>query len=135
MDDIKIALDAINLYQTQYSQVDKIWGYFSVVTLAIAGFVIGSDKATRSLKEPCAIVAAYLIFCIGNHKALVAGQEQLEQFSIIAINLATTAKLDVSALQPITHEWVGYFHLSVIFAVCVGIMTIAWLRQKSHKKE
>ena len=74
MENVKLALDAISLYQTQYAQVDKVWGYFSVVTLAMIGFIIGSNIATRTLLEPLVIVTAFLVFCIGNHQALVAGQ-------------------------------------------------------------
>ncbi len=68
------AIDLISVYQTQYSQVDKLWGYFSVVSLAVAGFVIGSDKATKSFKESMAVVLVYISFCIGNNMALVKGQ-------------------------------------------------------------
>lgn len=134
MDEMKLALDAIALFQTQYSLVDKLWGYFSVVTLAIAGYVVGSDKATRSLKETVAIVAAYLVFCVGNHRALIEGQKQLEQLAAIALTLGRKAGLEVSSLTPIGHEWIGYFHLSVILAVCLGIFLIAWLRLKCGGK-
>ena len=130
MDDIKLALEAISLYQTQYAQVDKLWAYFSVVTLTVTGFVIGSNKATKTLKEPVAIVLAYLVFCFGNHKALVVGQMQLEQLASIAIKLAESADFEVSSLQPITHEWVSLFHIAVIMAVCSGVVAVAWLRQK-----
>lgn len=130
MEEIKIALEAISLYQTQYAQVDKLWGYFSVVSLAIAGFVIGSEKSTRTWQEPIAIVLAYLVFCFGNHRALIAGQKQLEQFYVIVQNLAKNAQLDVSAMQPFTYQFVSHFHLSVIIAVSIGIIIISYLRHK-----
>lgn len=134
MDELKLAFEAINLYQTQYTQVDKLWGYFSVVTLAMAGFVIGSEKATQTFLEPIAIVVAYLIFCVGNHQALIAGQKQLEQFATIAKKYAGEAKLDVSSIKPIPYAEVELFHLSVIAAVCLGVIIVAWLRTSHNKK-
>ncbi|WP_219584839.1 hypothetical protein, partial [Vibrio parahaemolyticus] len=92
MDEIKLAMEAIQIYQVQYDQVDKVWGYFSAVTLAISGFVLGSDKATRSIKEPIAILIVYWLFCYGNHLALIAGQEQLIQLGEIAVKYE--ARLD-----------------------------------------
>lgn len=133
MEELKVAFEAINLYQAQYTQVDKLWGYFSVVTIAMAGFVIGSEKATQSFLEPIAIVVAYLTFCVGNHQALIAGQKQLEQFATIAKSYACKAELDVSSINPIPHAEVQTFHLSVIAAVSLGVIIVAWLRT-SHNK-
>ncbi|MEN8170593.1 MAG: hypothetical protein ABFS08_10260 [Pseudomonadota bacterium] len=133
MDEIKIALEAINIYQTQYSLVDNLWGYFSVVSLAIMGFVIGSKRATQSLKEPFAIVLAYLVFCYGNHKALVAGQKQLEQLYEITNKLANNVEWIVSSLKPFNHQLVSDFHVSIIVAVALGILAVSWMRYKSHK--
>lgn len=44
MEEAKLALDAVALLQTQYSLVDKLWGYLGVVTLAVTGYVVGSEK-------------------------------------------------------------------------------------------
>ena len=134
MEELKIAFEAINLYQTQYTQVDKLWGYFSVVTLAMAGFVIGSDRATQSFMEPIAIVLAYLVFCFGNHLALVTAQKQLEQFATIAKSYADKVGLNVSSVDPMLHTDVKAFHLSVIAAVCLGVIAVAWLRTSHNKK-
>lgn len=130
MEEIKLAFEAIGLFQQQYSLVDKLWGYFGVVTLAAGGYVVGSEKATRSLKEVVAIVVMYLVFCVGNHIALVEGQRQLQQLSVIARDLSRKAKLDLSTLEPIRHEWVSRFHLTVALVVSLGILLIAWLRLK-----
>jgi hypothetical protein len=126
MCELKVAFEAINIYQTQYTQVDKLWGYFSVVTLAMTGFVIGSEIPPKSFIEPMTIVAAYLVFCVGNHQALIAGQKQLEQFATIAKSCASKADLDVSSIKPIAHSQVKNFHLSVIVAVSIGVMAVAW---------
>lgn len=108
MADISTLLDTISVYQTQYDQVDKLWNYFSVVTLAMVGFVIGNDKATRTLKEPLAIVAVYWVFCIGNHAALITGQEQLEQLGTMVTNqvaiLMDASKIEDSKISSISEK-------------------------------
>ncbi|MDO6563169.1 hypothetical protein Q4488_07180 [Amphritea sp. 1_MG-2023] len=126
MCELKVAFEAIKIYQTQYTQVDKLWGYFSVVTLAMIGFVLSSDIPPKSFLEPMTIVAAYLVFCIGNHQALIAGQKQLEQFAIIAQACAGKAELEVSSINPIPHTQIKKFHLSVVIAVSIGVMIVAW---------
>lgn len=135
MEEIKLALDAISIYQTQYAQVDKIWGYFSVVTLATAGFVIGSERSTRTVREPVVILAAYLVFCVGNHQALIAGQKQLEQLSSVTITLAKPVADDLSSFVPMSHDLVGFFHMGVVTAVCIGVIVVAALRRRRKRTE
>lgn len=140
MADISTLLDTISVYQTQYDQVDKLWNYFSVVTLAMVGFVIGNDKATRTLKEPLAIVAVYWVFCIGNHAALIRGQEQLEQLGHMVTSQAielTSSGFDVSLgeFKPLSSASIGWFHLGVIAAISLGLMVVAYLRMQSRKAE
>lgn len=135
MEEINQVLEAISLYQTQAALVDKLWGYFSVVSLAVTGFVIGSKRATQSLKEPVAILIAYLVFCFGNNKAIAAGQQQLEQLYTFVHGLAKHAAIDVSALQPFNHNEVQVFHWSVVIALSIVVIIISWLRLKSHRSE
>ncbi|WP_139117553.1 hypothetical protein [Endozoicomonas atrinae] len=111
-DNVQLAFDAIQLYQTQYSQVDTVWGYFSAVTLAISGFVLGMKRSTKTIKQTIAIVAAYLVFCVGNHKALKSGQELLLDLGKNADFYAEKAGLVVNDLHYLTwsSSTVGYFH-------------------------
>ncbi len=130
MEEVKLAMEAIRIYQAQYDQVDKVWGYFSAVTLAISGFVMGSERATRSLKEPIAILIAYWFFCYGNHLALISGQEQLVQLADIAVNFGSKAGLNVSSFAPLSANSVGNFHIGAIVTVSFGIIVIATLRRR-----
>ncbi|MBQ1784488.1 MAG: hypothetical protein II007_12630 [Gammaproteobacteria bacterium] len=127
MADISTLLDTISVYQTQYDQVDKLWNYFSVVTLAMVGFVIGNDKATRTIKEPLAILAVYWVFCIGNHAALIRGQEQLEQLGKLVTNQAhelanSGFSISLGEFKPLSTDSVNWFHLGVIAAISMGVM-------------
>lgn len=121
--------DALDLYQSQYSQVDKLWSYFGTFTLAILGFTIGSEKATKSMKEVTAIIIGYLVFCSGNFSALSLGQKQLIDFAHIAIDAAKTNGLNLKNLEPLTTFDIASFYWSVVTAVCLGVIFIAWKRQ------
>jgi|GEM_PF-1668112 len=121
--------DALDLYQTQYSQVDKVWSYFGTVTLAVLGFTIGSDKATKSMKEVSAVICGYLVFCIGNFSALSLGQRQLIDFANIAMNTAESDAIRLDSLKPLTLCSIAFFYWCVVTAVCIGVIFIAWKRQ------
>jgi hypothetical protein len=127
--------DAFDLYQTQYSQVDKLWSYFGTVTLAVLGFSIGSDKATKSIKEAAIIIVGYLMFCVGNFKALLLGQKQLIDFAHIAMEVAKAKGIIVESLEPLSTSAVSQFYWCVVAAVCVGIAFITWRRQVERQRQ
>lgn len=130
MEGIDVA-SAIALYQTQYGLVDTIWGYYSVVTLAVVGFVVGSDKAVRSMREPVAIVGAYLVFCVGNHFALREVYSQLKQLSDILLKQVGSPPMDLSAFNPMSKTVICWTHIAFTVAVCAGILYVARSRQKT----
>ena len=134
MDGMSTVMDAIGLYQTQYGQVDTIWGYYSVVTLAVVGFVLGSDKAVRTMREPLAIVGAYLVFCIGNHLALREEYAQLRQLSDIAIKLAEPLEMDISSFEPMPQWLIQGTHAAFVIAVCAGVLFVARSRIRARDK-
>jgi hypothetical protein len=63
--ELKAALD---LYANQYGATDKLWAYFSSVTLAVLGFSVASDKVSKSFVEASVVVAGYVVFCVGNFR-------------------------------------------------------------------
>lgn len=127
--------EAFDLYQTQYSQVDKLWSYFGTITLAVLGFSIGSDKATKSIKEAAIIILGYAVFCAGNFKALLHGQEQLIDFAHIAMKTGKAKGIELKSLEPLSTLSVSWFYWCVVVAVCVGIAFITWRRQLERDKE
>ena len=127
--------EAFDLYQTQYSQVDKLWSYFGSITLAVLGFSIGSEKATKSFKEASVIILGYLVFCAGNFKALRLGQEQLMDFARIAMEVAKAKGIEVKSLEPLSISAVSQFYWCVVVAVCAGIAFITWWRQPVREKQ
>ncbi|NDV24590.1 hypothetical protein [Desulfovibrio sp. JC022] len=134
MDNLELVLNAVSVYQAQIDQVDKIWNYFSVVSLTVVGIILNSDKAVRTMKEPLVIIAAYLIFCINNHLALVKFHKQLDQLGALVASLKvnTGDKLTTFGKQDI--DWTQESHILFIIAVCAGSLLTAWIRIKNHKK-
>src|SRR5689334_15008338 len=88
MDSALIQLkDALDLYQVQYGATDRLWTYFSTVSLALVSYAIGSDRLSKSFIETAVVLATYLVFCIGNHAALSAAQAQLVSLGKMAKGL------------------------------------------------
>ncbi|TNB49339.1 hypothetical protein FF124_04970 [Martelella lutilitoris] len=72
---VKEALDA---FQAQNNAADKLWAYFSAVSLAVAGYVISYSSGDGfSTARILAIAGAYAIFCVNNNMALGAAQSLL----------------------------------------------------------
>lgn len=125
--------EALDIYQTQYTQVDKLWSYFGTFTLAILGFTIGSEKATKSVKEVATIIIGYLVFCTGNFKALFLGQKQLKEFAGLVEEAAKAKQVKLDSLQPLPPDDIARYYWCVVTAVCVGVIFIAWKRQRDAK--
>jgi hypothetical protein len=47
-DSLAVLKSVMDIYQAQYSATDKLWGYFSPVTLALVAYTISSDKVFES---------------------------------------------------------------------------------------
>lgn len=125
--DLKQVLD---LYSTQYSATDKLWSYFSSITLAVLGFSIASEKVSKSLLETSIVVCGYLVFCIGNFKALILSHHQLIEFSNLAQSVSMKHNIPLITLQPYAPDSITTFYWSVAISVCLGILTITWKRNK-----
>lgn len=125
---MKDTIDLLNLYQTQYSQVDKLWGYFTTITLAVLAFTIESDNATKSFSEAVIIILGYVVFCVGNFTALQKGQRQLDEFATLCAQKAHEEKLHLDQLVPVNIRSVSWFYWCVVLAVCGGILFIMFWR-------
>src|SRR3954463_45698 len=84
----------MDLYIAQYNATDKLWAYFSTVTVAVLGFSVGSDKVSKSFLEASIVVAGYAVFCLGNYRALALAHSQLIEFAALARGVAAQHKLD-----------------------------------------
>lgn len=123
--ELKAALD---LYATQYSATDRLWAYFSSVTLAILGFSVASDKVSKSFVEASVVVLGYLVFCIGNFSALHLSHRQLIEFAVIAEPIAKKYEVSLTTLTPLPLASVTWFYWAVVIAVSCGVLFITWRR-------
>lgn len=123
---------AIDLYATQYAATDKLWSYFSSVTLAVIGFSVASDRVSKSFIESSAVVLGYIVFCIGNFSALYLSQAQLIEFSNLAIPIANKYNVTLTTLKPISLDSIKYYYFSVAGSVCVGILFITYTRHTKN---
>jgi hypothetical protein len=90
---------ALDLYLAQYTVSDKLWAYFSMVTIAVLGFSIGSDKVSKSFLEASIVVSGYVVFCVGSYSALSLLQVQLIQFADVIRGVTDKYRVR-SALTP-----------------------------------
>lgn len=91
-DDIThLAIKTIEVYQIQGQLVDRIYAYFNqycaLLILIGLGSVAFPDTASKVPLGFSAIVAvAYLLFALGNHKALTLAMDELFLLRSIAIH-------------------------------------------------
>jgi hypothetical protein len=121
----KLALD---MYQAQYTATDRLWGYFSVVSLAVVAYTISSEKITRVFPEALTVVVTYVVFCIGNFMALAASQAQLLVLAEVLLSRGASAGLDAAAFKPFSVDQLRGFYFTVVLAICVATVLLAWHR-------
>lgn len=133
MSGLYVAFNLYNMYQDQYSQVDKLWNYFGIVSLAVAGFTLGNEKATKSITEPIVIILGYLAFCVGNYLALIKGHEFMQSLG---------AKYNEAALltdNPLVNfhnsSDVTLYYLLVVSTFCLSIIIVSYNRLKDIAPE
>jgi hypothetical protein len=125
LSELKSALD---MYAVQYGATDKLWAYFSSVTLAVLGFSVASDKVSKSFVEAFIVVIGYVVFCFGNFSALHLSHEQLIEVAAIARPIAEKYNVSLSTLHPLPASAITAFYWVVVAAVCFGILFITWRR-------
>jgi hypothetical protein len=118
------------MYQAQYTATDKLWAYFSTVSLALVAYTISSDKVTRVFPEAVAAVAAYLTFCVGNFSALSAAQEQLLALARIVRTQGSQHKLTEDNFRVFSSQEVAWFYWLVVAVIVGASIGLAWYRGK-----
>jgi hypothetical protein len=129
-DPLALFKTAMDMHQAQYAATDRLWGYFSVVSLAVVAYSISSEKITRVFPEAITVVVTYVVFCIGNFAALAASQAQLLMLAEILRNRGASAGLNAASFQPFSVEELRGFYLAVVLAICVATILLARHRGK-----
>jgi hypothetical protein len=124
--DLKIVWD---IYSNQYDASDKLWSYFSSVTLAVLGFTIASEKASQSFSRAAIIIFGYLSFCVGNFAALYRSQQRLGEIADYIPNAAAKDGLALELYQPFDIRMISSFYWVVFVVVCGAILFVTWRRR------
>lgn len=119
---------AMDMYQAQYAATDRLWGYFSVVSLALVAYTISSEKVTRVFPEALAVLTAYVVFCFGNFAALEASQRQLVALADLLRARGKAAGVNVEAFKSFDPSDLKLYYVAVVLAICVATILLAWYR-------
>jgi hypothetical protein len=122
---------AMDMYQAQYIATDKLWGYFSVVSLAVVAYTISSEKVTRIFPEAFAVLTAYVVFCFGNFAALEASQRQLVALADLLRERGKAAGVNVEAFNSFEPRYLMLYYVSVVLAICFATTLLAWYRGRN----
>lgn len=119
--------DAFDIYQKQSDSVHKLWAYFQVISIAVLGYTIGSDKGKWSDSTYLLIAASYFIFAATNQWVIAFSQKELHRFGE-AVKMASEGtgpigkRLVVKAVTP----WkVRLFH-SFATAMVLAAIGATW---------
>lgn len=125
--------DFMGLYQEHYSQVDVLWNYFQVVTMAVVGWVVVNDKVLQSKLQLIAFLLGYLIFCAGNYSALRVGQGQLLMLAKV-VNENSISIKGFEKLSPLSIDEVSIFYGGIVFVVVAGVSLLAQLKKNALQR-
>ena len=123
-DKLKIAAELLNLYQTQYSLTDKIWNYFSTISLGLLVLIVGGKNLITNGWHIGFVITGYIVFCFGNYRALVKAQKQLSEFAAKATEWTEQAEIPFKTLAPFSERDIAKYYWLVVIAVILGILAI-----------
>ncbi|MHC8387061.1 hypothetical protein ACYZTM_03180 [Pseudomonas sp. MDT2-39-1] len=119
--------DAFDIYQKQSDSVHKLWAYFQVISIAVLGYTIGSDKAKWSDSTYLLIAISYLIFAVANQWVILFSQKELHRFGE-AVKMASEEtgpigkQLVIEAIKP----WRVWLFHTLSIAMILGAIFATW---------
>jgi hypothetical protein len=124
--DISTLKTAMDMYQLQYNATDKLWAYFSTVSLALVAYTISSEKVTHIFPEAISAVGAYFVFCIGNFFALKKSQLQLIELAAIVQDQGQAQNLKLKNFKAFSARELTYFYWCVVVAILIASLLVVW---------
>lgn len=119
--------DAFDIYQKQSDSVHKLWGYLSVISIAVLGFTIGSDKINWGSLAYLFMGMAYLVFAGSNLWVLRRSQQELVRIGE-GLRLSAKQMGDVASsfvVEPVAACLVTLFHAASI-CIVAGAIVVTW---------
>ena len=119
--------DLFDIYQKQNDSVHKLWAYFQVVSLAVLGYTVGSDKSDWSYSTYVLIALSYIFFAVANQIAIVFSQRELEKFGKAVESAAAASGPIGKTISVEAIKWwkVALFH-TVALCFVGGAIAMTW---------
>ena len=121
-----VGAKTIELYQNHLSLADRIWAYFSqysALLVILSGLLALGRQSEAVMRLPLMVMLApmfiYIVFALGNHRALSLTLDELQIIKGIA---ATKTRYNFTGSRPGT---IMRFHLALIVLVS-GMYLVAW---------
>ncbi len=119
--------EAFDIYQKQSDSLHKLWTYLQVVSIAVLGYTVGTDKAHWGTNTYVWIGASYLFFALANLWVVVVSQRELEAFGRAVAQAAAASGAVGRQFRVKAMPWwaVAGFHV-VSIAVVLGAIVYTW---------
>jgi hypothetical protein len=126
--------EAFEVYSKHRDVIVQMWSFYSAGTLAILGYTIGSEKATRGWPEIGALLLGYAVFAVGNAWAVVSSQRELQAMACgIALLLENDPLAPYFAVNPIEASHFIAFYAAVSTGVCLAIIIKSKFGSKTER--
>jgi len=121
MDESFLKLLEISQHQTEL--VDKGWQFFSTVTLAVLGVVLGADKFRTTKALRLIALGGYIVFAFGNLLAILRAQNGAIRYITLINREMVNQKLTeiVPLYDPFPLWQLVLFHVAITCTVVVII--------------
>lgn len=115
--------EAFDIYQKQSDSIHKIWAYFQIISLAVLGYTIGSEKEQWSTSTYFLVAGSYLLFAIANQVAITLSQKELYKFGrAVKIASEDTGPIGKKLVAKAVAPWkVSLFHTLAIAVILAAI--------------
>jgi len=117
--------EAFDIYQKQSDSIHKLWAYFQVISIAVLGYTIGSDKGKWLDSTYILVAVSYLVFAVANQWVVIFSQKELYKFGE-AVRMASKntgpigEQLVVEAVKPWIVSLFHTFAAAMILAAIVA---------------
>jgi hypothetical protein len=123
VDKLKIG-EAFTVYSKSRDVIVQLWSFYSVVTLGVLGFTVGSGKlVAREPFEVAMIVGGYVFFALGNAFAVVCSQREVVRMAKgISLLMAGDSSGEYFQVRPIPAAVFALFYLVMTSAVAWALI-------------
>jgi hypothetical protein len=116
---------AFDIFHSYRQSILEMWSFFSIATLGVLGFTVGSEKATLTRRQATILQLGFLTFAIANLFVIFTSQQELQSMVGEVTALARKAGYPGFATVTVTSPCMfAAFHL-VVSAFVVGAIEVS----------